>query len=338
MTGNTSVGTPPCLANPDQLSQLRHSVVTDAQGQSWRAIDAAIHGGLALRVLPDRGFDVSHATWAGIPLAWIGRRGEAPPLAELHGQDWERHFTGGLMATCGLANVGEESEGHAQHGRINHMRAEDIQTRRQIEGDRITLHLSAVIHEHTLDDGLFRMERQIVLSNQPPHFAVTDRVTNLADGPRPAPFLYHINLGWPLVDPKTTVEIAGRQKTIDEFGDQRDLPGGWQRPGHPCPAGQPSVTVEHLIAAALDQGQAVIRSPGTGLAMTIRWDRSSLPRLFQWVDFQPDAGVLAIEPSNACTLGRHVDREKGMLVHLDAGESRITQMNITLEPLTTRAG
>lgn len=321
------------VANLDQLATVRQSVVHGSNGQSWRAIDVSIYGGLTLRVLPDRGFDVSHASWQGIPLVWIGPAGEGPALKDLHGQDWEAAFTGGLLATCGLANVGEPSEGHAQHGRINHMPAQNIEIERNVVDGEIEVVLKATVMEHTLDDGLFQMDRCLRLRSGRVAFEVVDKVTNLSDTAKPAPFLYHINLGWPLVDGQTTVEVQGRQETLAEFGDQNDLPGGWAQPGQLSAPGRPSVTVEHVLDPALAEGRVHILSPGVGVGLTVGWDRSSLPRLFQWVNFQPRVGVLAIEPSNACTLGRHVDRQNGRLAFLEAGASRTTKMQISLERL-----
>jgi hypothetical protein len=321
------------IANLDQLAALRQSVVQGPNGKSWRAIDVSVYGGLTLRVLPDRGFDISHASWQGIPLVWIGPTGEGPALSVLNGQDWEAAFSGGLLATCGLANVGEASEGHAQHGRINHMPAQDIVFDRTVVDGKIEVQLSATVIERTLDDGLFRMERCYRFLSGSPAMAVVDTVTNLSTSRKPAPLLYHINLGWPLVDGQTRIEVAGRQQTLTEFGDQGNLPGGWSQPGKLSKPGKPSVTMEHVLDPALVEGQVRILSPGAGVAMTIRWDRKSLPRLFQWVNFQPGIGVLAIEPSNACTLGREFDRQQGRLAFLNAGESRTTMLQISLERL-----
>lgn len=319
------------ISNLDQVAMVRQSVGTGTDA-GWRALDVALHDGLALRILPDRGFDLLNASWRGRALAWISARGEGPPEPDLTGLRWEEVFTGGLLTTCGLANVGEPSEGHGQHGRLNHLPAEDISVERRVQDGAVHLVLRASLHEATADGGQFRLDRTYRLRTGSGALDLHDRVTNLSDRSLPAPFLYHVNLGWPLVQDTTTVEVAGRLSTVAEFGRLDDLPGGWARPGLLRSPGSASVTVEHLLDQDLAEGRVKVTSAGAGLSVTLSWPRAALPRLFQWIDCQPGKSVLAIEPSNACTAGRHVDRARGLLAHLAPGECRDTALRIEVGP------
>ena len=191
------------VSNIDQVASVRQSVVSSGDGASWRAIDVTCYDGLTVRILPDRGFDIAAASWRGIPLSWIGHAGEGPPSATLDGHQWEAVFTGGLLTTCGLANVGEPSEGHGQHGRINHLPAEAIDISRTASENDVEILLSATISEETIDGGCFQLDRRYRLVTGSGLLQVVDRVTNHSAIPLPAPFLYHINLGWPLIDDAT---------------------------------------------------------------------------------------------------------------------------------------
>jgi hypothetical protein len=65
-----------------------------------------------------------------VPLAWVSAVGERGPLGgRLRDDDWLRGFGGGLVATCGLRNVGAPSEGHGLHGEISHQPARDVASR-----------------------------------------------------------------------------------------------------------------------------------------------------------------------------------------------------------------
>jgi hypothetical protein len=57
--------------------------------------------------------------------------------------------------------------------------------------------------------------------------------------------------------------------------------------------------------------------------------RSSLPRLWQWID--PSLGVLGIEPANCSVLGRAHDRAEGRLPVLAPGETRTSTLEISVE-------
>ena len=97
------------LPNADAVLVSRSSRVDGEFGM--RALDIRCWDGIDLRVLPDRGFDLGQAWFAGVPLAWVSAVGETGPLDRPEGMDWSTRFGGGLMVTCGLRNVGMPAEG-----------------------------------------------------------------------------------------------------------------------------------------------------------------------------------------------------------------------------------
>jgi hypothetical protein len=56
--------------------------------------------------------------------------------------------------------------------------------------------------------------------------------------------------------------------------------------------------------------------------------RSSLPRLWQWIE--PSYGALGIEPANCGVRGREHDRAEGRQPLLAPGEARTTTLEITV--------
>jgi len=71
-------------------------------------------------------------------------------------------------------------------------------------------------------------------------------------------------------------------------------------------------------------GWSVARARSDGLEVEIR---SSLPRLWQWID--PRLGALGIEPANCSVLGRAHDRAEGRLPMLAPGAAQETWITIT---------
>src|ERR687892_325034 len=84
------------LGNLDQLASGIRSTVEDGRAHGCRAVDVRVAGGIDVRILPDRGFDVGQAWYRGVPLAWISpaRRGATPS-----GEGWLRRVD---SATWGL--------------------------------------------------------------------------------------------------------------------------------------------------------------------------------------------------------------------------------------------
>jgi hypothetical protein len=86
--------------------------------------------------------------------------------------------------------------------------------------------------------------------------------------------------------------------------------------------------LEHELEEGAAWGWARVTNPALGAVLTIHWDRSSLPRLNQWLDPNPGMAVLGIEPANCTTRGVGHDRAVGVVPLLDVGEQRRTQLVI----------
>ena len=96
------------LANLDAVC----SATASRTEGGWRALDLRAWDGIDARLLPDRGLDCFGAWYRGVPLAWVSAVGERGPLGgRLRDDDWLRGFGGGLVATCGLRNVGAAERG-----------------------------------------------------------------------------------------------------------------------------------------------------------------------------------------------------------------------------------
>jgi hypothetical protein len=197
----------------------------------------------------------------------------------------------GLMFTCGLGNVGVSSEGQPQHGRYRELPAQDVQSDDHVARGRVV-------------DGALELTREIAVADGV--VRVSDVVRNASDATEPALLLYHVNLRWDSV-----ATDAG--EVVPRDGDARA--GDWRKLG---PAG-PERVYEHIGASVATVGFGAIR-------VTVR---SSLPRLWQWID--PSLGVLGIEPANCSVLGRAHDRAAGRLPVLAPGEARASSLEIAVE-------
>ncbi|MFL5961644.1 MAG: DUF4432 family protein [Gaiellaceae bacterium] len=200
-------------------------------------------------------------------------------------------FGGGLMFTCGLGNVGVPSEGQPQHGWYTSLTAHDVEVESTAIRGRVVDAALELTREIAVIDGAVR---------------VTDVVRNTGGAPEPAPLLYHVNLLW-----DTVTTDAGEVVPRDD--DARA--GDWRELGPPGP----ERVYEHIGASRATVGFGNIR---------VRV-RSSLPRLWQWID--PSLGVLGIEPANCSVLGRAHDRAEGRLPVLAPGETRTSTLEITVE-------
>jgi Domain of unknown function (DUF4432) len=318
------------VANLDQFASVTSSMVTDGPAHGCRALDLRVAGGMDVRVLPDRGFDIGAAWYAGVPLAWISAVGEHAPLSALPRSAWLEAFGGGLVTTCGLRNVGAASEGHGLHGRFSHLAARSATVEREVLNGEVLLSARATIAEVGALGSHLRLDRRIRTRTDRGLLELRDTTSNLGPEPEPAPLLYQVNLGPPLVDQGARLELDA-VRTLPRDADAEAGLATWARPGLPVP-GAREVVLEHEVRASSDGwASARLVNERVGLELSLRWQTATLPRLHHWVHRAPGIYALALEPANCSVLGRAADRAAGRLPVLAVGEIRTTELEVQVD-------
>jgi hypothetical protein len=301
-----------------------------------RIIDARSASGLAFTLLPDRGLDIWSAHYKGIPLTWISPGSPHPPD---YGQTWLQQFNGGLLTTCGLAHVGppemDEVTGVRRdlHGNYTRLRAQDVHVdtdsnfwiNKTEAGDshhRYELALNATIYESSLFGYQYKVQRKIWISLHQPNIGIADFVTNIGDQPAPLMLLYHINVGYPLVQ-------AGAQLvTPHEHVYPRDaaaLAGfdTWSRYEAALPGYAEQVFFHKLMALRQENAhvQILLTNAQEDFGFQVTWDTSTLPYFTQWKNTRQGIYVSGIEPGNCIPEGQNAARRNNRLQMLQPGES-----------------
>jgi hypothetical protein len=295
----------------------------------WRALDLRVWDGIDVRLLPDRGFDCFGAWYRGVPLAWVSAVGERGPIGgTLREDDWLRGFGGGLVATCGLRNVGAPSDGLGMHGEISHQPARDVRVERRVEGDQAIVSASAVVAEVSALGYHLELERTWTVRTGEGRLELVDVTRNRGRDPEPAPLLYHVNLGAPLWSPGATLALDARSTTPRDA----DAVEPWDRAPDLVPGARERVFEHEVLAGGDGWCVAEVDSPPTGLRFALRWEAAGLPRFHQWVHPAPGLGVLGLEPANCSVLGRAADRAAGRLPVLGPCPERVTRLEVRVGP------
>lgn len=313
------------LANLDTMLWAREGT-TEPSGM--RAIDLAPSGGIAVRVLPDRGLDLGQAWFSGVPLAWLSSVGEQPPLDEPKEMEWSTRFGGGLMTTCGLRNVGMPSEGHGLHGTFSHLRATAVAVTRNVEGPG-TVQVSGRLVDAAEEPEL-TVDRTITTWAGSGRIEVVDVTTNCGETSADAPLLYHLNFGYPLWSGPAGLEldVVG---TLARDADSELAIEQWR---NPPPVQQTSEWVfEHRLRATNGRGHARIANPDLAMEIDVTWPVDELPIVNQWIDANPGMGVLGIEPANCTTRGRAFERANGTMPTIEPGQQRTTSLVVEASSL-----
>ena len=86
---------------------VRRCILDDGRSKGVTAFEVDTGAGFRFTVLPDRGLDISSASFRGTNLVHLTQNGEAhPAFYEPQGLGWLRTFFAGLLTTCGLTYLG----------------------------------------------------------------------------------------------------------------------------------------------------------------------------------------------------------------------------------------
>lgn len=291
-------------------------------------------GGLELEVLPDRALDLGQVTVAGMPLAWRSPVGPtSPAFAEPDGTRWLRTFGGGLLATCGLDSFGPASRDRdvdfGLHGRIGAVpaqitRAEVTTTEAIVEGAVVQ---AGVFAEH------LELHRRIATPLGSTELTVTDRITNRSYDDQPLMALYHINLGWPLIDEGIEVSIPSRSVTARDPVAEPGI-----RELHEFPAPTAGFGEQVYVHHVEPNQPVVVRNRRRRLQVEIASSVDSLPFVHQWKMAGEGHYVLGIEPTNCANIfGRAAARSAGVLPMLAPGATAVHEVTIRVAELANEA-
>jgi hypothetical protein len=312
------------IGHPSQLGGLKPYTLTDGRAAGVRAVDFRTTRGLEFTVLLDRAMDISEARFKGSSLCWRSPAGDvAPAYYDPRGAEWLWTFGGGLLATCGLTQVGPPNEVAGEslglHGRVSTAPAEQVCIAEQWEKDGRLLEVSGLVREARLFGPCVEMRRTIRARSNGASLALRDRFRNA--GPRPAPFmlLYHINTGYPLLDDRSelllpTADAAPRDA---EAEDGRELFAQFHAPVR----GYKEKVYFHTMRPGPDgRVTCALINRRLGIGLRLSYLQSELPAFTQWKMLGEREYVLGLEPGNCNPVGRAGAQRAGTLVELAPGQ------------------
>jgi hypothetical protein len=322
------------IGNQSQVGGSRHYVLSDGWGRGLRGIDVNSGSGLLYTILPDRGMDISLASYRGINLAYLTCNGETnPAFYEPEGLGWLRTFNGGLLTTCGLTWLGapvvDGDEPLGLHGRYSTLPARQVADLSGWVGDEYHVIIRGIVEEGHLFGNKLRLERQIHTVQGHNSIHITDTITNFGFTPSPYTILYHINLGYPLLSedanlqidpvhtqPRTDVAAAG----LKDFKKLQKPKSGYQE----------QVFIHTMPGDEDGETSVSLQNKKQGLALSVNFNINQLPYLIQWKMMGAGEYVLGLEPSNVPLKNRKELKEGNTLPYLQPGESTTNQVEVVL--------
>jgi len=325
----------------DQVASATPVTLTEGSASGVRALDVRTIDGLHATVLLDRGMDIAQAWYRGAPLAWTSPTGPVHP-AFAAGGDWLASFHGGLLVTCGTQNLGHacvvDGVRHSFHGAVSNTPARGV--RWSVERDPPAVVVEGVVREVRVLGADVELRRRLRFEVASPRLLVEDAVTNLDDRPAPLLLLYHLNLGWPVIDASSrlfgwpaAVRALPGDRWSEAASDAAIAAGDHDRFAPPTPD-WPIQVFEHAGEDDADSRTVGVLNPAyeptDGLAVAVTYRPSELPYLRRWRMLRRRTYLMGIEPCTSPVGGREELHERGLLPLLAPGETRRFSVSFTV--------
>lgn len=324
-----------------QLGGIETAVLDNGPGRGSRVAWIDTGAGLRYKVLLDRAMDIAEAFYLQHSLAWISHSGAtgSQPMSD-QGISWLRTFGGGLMTTCGLSHIGgpeEDSYGsRGLHGRISNVPTEVVRIEQPDPlAGKMGFSITGLITETQVFGPHLQLLRKISGTLGIPHLRVEDTVTNRGNTIAPHMLLYHLNLGWPLVDEGADIIWSGEWHVRDRDPNNRifNASNNFKKCSPPRPDHSGSGEDVAFIDVHSDSAggcQAGVYNEKLGFALSIGFKKEQLPWLINWQHWGENEYVMALEPGTHPPIGQARAREEGTLIGLKPGESRSYELDFRI--------
>ncbi|MEJ8570679.1 aldose 1-epimerase family protein [Microbaculum marinum] len=327
-----------------QFAGVRLVTLGDGVERGIRMLEFRTGTGFRFTVLIDRALDVADCEYRGAAIGWHSPAGfRNPALHEYEGEGglaWLRSFSG-LMVTCGLDHILFMDADPADHYHYVHRKTVDSSIHGRIgtipgrltgygerwEGDECTLWCEGVVQQSAVFGEDLHLIRRIEAKVGSNEFVLTDRVVNHGFYRTPHMYLYHINLGHPVLGEGSRYVAPVRQTVwaahADDYRRQgvgyRTLPGPqsnfheqvWQ---HEMGADADGKVPVAVVNEGFDGGR--------GIGFMVETNASEFPCQYEWQNLQEGQYAIGIEPSTNHVFGKPFARERGELIWLEHGDER----------------
>ncbi|MBV8991672.1 MAG: aldose 1-epimerase family protein [Solirubrobacterales bacterium] len=321
------------------MAGIRLVTLGDGAERGVRVLEFRTGSGFAFDVLVDRGFDIGRCALGGKPLAWESGVGVAGPwYFEPEGLGFLRNFGGGLVTTGGLEHVlfmaedtaehysypPKQTERYGLHGRISNRPAALRGYGERWEGDECVLWAGGDVSQASVFGEQLVLRRSIEARVGESRLIIRDEVENVGHAVTPHMFLYHVNIGWPVVDDGAELMLPA---TAVRARDNHDVTR--YRVLDPPQRDFVEQVFEHELASEADGRVPVgVVNRRINIGAYQIFNARQMPHHFVWRMLGAGTYVVGLEPCTNRVEGRLDARARGELIQLNPAERRQYELEL----------
>ena len=324
------------IGDYSQLFGIKEYTLSGGKTNGVKAFDINNGAGLEFTVLADRCLDIGKLTFKGVNCTYLAKTGIVSPMYYNGGEfAFHRNFYGGLLATCGLRNVGnpcvDNGESFTLHGLISNIPGEEVCASTVWEGDVPIMTISGQMREARFFGENMRLMRKISCQYGENRIFIHDCIENLGFNSEVLMLLYHFNIGYPLLD-EDAVLLSPCNTVVPRDSEAAKGIRSWQRMQPPTHSYAEQVFYHDLKTDAEGNTCVAMVNHRLELGIALHFNKKQLFNLTQWKQMGEGEYVLGIEPCNCYVGGRLDPRHKDIREYLKPGECK--NIDIEVEMIT----
>lgn len=272
----------PKVSNFKEIATLRRYTISEGREKGLDVIDCD-NGKIRFLLNVTKALDVMQLYHEGQNISYISKNAFSP-----REHTFSNRFEGGMLYTCGLDAVAVRKGGnYTVHGSLHNIAAEI--TTMKCDEDGILVE-AAVRHTAIFGDNLV-LHRRVFTKIGDDTLTVEDTLVN--EGYRPSEYalLYHVNVGYPMLDSSAklicdTKSITPRSEYAAGFTDMA-LEMEEPQPDRP----------EMCYYYDMNKGEVVLENPEINKAFSLKYSLDTLPEFLEWKAMRSGDYALGLEPT-----------------------------------------
>lgn len=272
------------ISNFQQVASLRRYTLTEGISNGIEVIDCD-NGNIRFLLNVTKALDIMQLYHEGQNVSFICKNGFTKREIA-----FGKRFEGGMLYTCGLDCVGG-IPGHEPHGSFHTTPAEVV--RAECNEDGIVV--EALIRDTALMGNNLVMRRKITSAIGSDKLVLEDTLLNAGYRETNYALLYHINVGYPLLDEgaKIIADVKARE-AVGEWAAKNEATASEIEA--PIPGRE-----ETCYYLTLGKPEASLLNEKLGKKFTVSYSADTLPLFLEWKSMASGDYVLGLEPCTTKT-------------------------------------
>lgn len=321
------------MGSLQQAAYIRPLTYAEGRATGLKAWEVK-NGPMSYKLMADKCLDMSELSYKGVNFSFMAKPGlQGRNAFDTAGAEAQRSIMGGMFFTCGVESICApctiDGVDYPMHGRMRTTPGEHLSADAFWEEDGYHLRASGEMRESALFGENMVLRRSVETIYGQKTITVTDVFQNEGYRDEPLMLLYHINLGWPLLDEHLRLYLPTRKVTPRD-AEAAGHEGEYDRMPAPRDNEPEYVFIHDLITDANGDTTAIAVNEALGLGLQIGWNVKNLPCFMQWQSTASGDYVIGLEPSNSMVYGRPWHEERGSVHKLAPFAREVNVLTLTV--------